>query len=94
MPAPLTASERSLRGKIAANTGWARTEDRTARSQPGRDAAEDKLREKLLIQVDPDGTLSPQEREKRLKNARAAHFQQLAFRSARARRRRRGGDAR
>lgn len=92
-PLQLTPSERSLKGKLAANAGWAQCENRTERSQAGRDAAEDKLRAKLIAEVDPDGTLSPAEREKRLKNARAAHFQRLAYQSAIARRRRRGGDA-
>jgi hypothetical protein len=38
-------------------------------------------------QVDPDGVLSPDERERRARAAKQAHFTRLAFKSAKARRR-------
>jgi hypothetical protein len=82
---PLTPAERVLRASIAVNESWARTEDRTARTEPGRRA----LLDKFEREVDPDGTLLPAERAKRAENLRRAHFQRLAFKSAKARRRRR-----
>ena len=82
---PLSPSERVLRASIAVNESWARTEDRTARTEPGRRA----LLDRFERQVDPDGTLLPAERAKRAENARRAYFKQLALRSAIARRRRR-----
>ena len=83
----LTASERRLRAQIAANTSWANTADRQARTAPATRAALDRFER----QVDPDGTLDPAERAKRAENARKAYFQQLAFKSAKARRARRDG---
>lgn len=44
--------------------------------------------DKFEQQVDPDGTLTPTERAKRAESARKAHFQRLAFKSAKARSRR------
>jgi hypothetical protein len=85
----LTAAERRLRASIAVNTSWARTDDRLARTEPGRRAAEARF-ERL---VDPDGVLTPDELARRVANARRAHFQQLALRSAKARRLRRGAGA-
>jgi len=41
---------------------------------------------KFEEQVDPDGTLAPQERAKRAENAKRAHFQRLALKSAVSRR--------
>jgi hypothetical protein len=78
----LTPSERALRASIAGNASWAYTENRTARTQPGRDA----MWEKFYNQVDPDRKLTPAERDKRAVNARKAHFQRLALKSAKARR--------
>jgi hypothetical protein len=47
--------------------------------------------DKFEKQVDPEGTLPPQERAKRAENARKAYFARLALKSAQARRRRGGG---
>lgn len=41
---------------------------------------------KFEAQVDPDGSLSPEERHLRAENARKAHFARLALKSARSRR--------
>lgn len=86
---PLTPAERSLRGQIAAHASWARTPDRSARTAKARQA----LLDKFEREVDPDGTLSPAERAKRAENARKRYFAELAFKSAKARRRRAGGGA-
>jgi hypothetical protein len=78
---PLTPTERSLRGQIAAHDSWARTSDRSARTANARKAMLDKFEK----QVDPDGTLPAAERAKRAEHARKAHFKRLALKSARAR---------
>ena len=82
MSAPgLTPSQRVIRAQIAAHTSWANTEDRTERTEPGRQA----MRKKFEDQVDPDRKLPPAERAKRVENARKAFYQQLALKSAKAR---------
>jgi hypothetical protein len=85
----MTPAERSLRGQIAAHESWARTENRSARTAPARQAAFDKFER----QVDPDQKLLPAERARRAEHARKAYFAQLALKSAQSRRRRTGGDA-
>lgn len=84
-----TPAERSLMARIASNTSWANTADRSARTAPARRAFLDRFER----QVDPDGTLPPAERARRAESARKAHFQRMARASARARRRRAGGAA-
>ena len=79
----MSAGERKLRAQIAANASWARTENRAARTAPARLV----LMEKFERQVDPDNVLLPAERAKRAENARKAHYQRLALKSAQARRR-------
>jgi hypothetical protein len=79
----LTPSERTLRAQLAANVGWAFTQDRTARTAAARRAAFAKFEQA----VDPDGVLPLYERAKRAENLRRAHLQQMAFKSAKARRR-------
>jgi hypothetical protein len=75
-------ADRALASRIAAHTSWANTENRSARTAPARAA----LMAKFEQQVDPDGTLTPQERAKRAKNAKLAHFARLSLLSARSRR--------
>lgn len=79
----MPSSERRLAASIAAHESWAKTPDRTARTAPARAA----LDRKFETQVDPDGTLPPDERARRAEHARKAHFQRLALKSAKARRR-------
>ncbi|MBX7431119.1 hypothetical protein JDV09_03190 [Mycobacterium sp. Y57] len=79
----MSDSVRSQIAQIAAHTKWAQTQDRTAATAPARKAMLDKFEK----QVDPDGVLTPAERAKRAANARKAHFQRLALKSAQARRR-------
>ena len=88
MPDPLTPTERSMRGKIAAYTRWAHEPDRSAATAAARKAQLDRFEQ----QVDPDGILTPAERAKRAETARKLYYTQLAFKSAKARRRRAGGD--
>lgn len=79
---------RSLIGKLGANTRWSQTENRTAATQPARDA----LARKFEDAVDPDRVLSPEERAKRAANARKAHYQRLALKSAQARKAKKEGN--
>lgn len=72
---PISDSERVLRAQIAAHTGWANTIDRTARTQPGRDAMDAKFL--ALAGGDP----------RRAEQLKKAHFKRLALKSATARRR-------
>lgn len=76
-------------GRIAAHESWARTPDRTARTAKARAA----LMASFEKQVDPDGTLPPQERARRAEHARKAYFARLALESAQARRNARGAVA-
>lgn len=80
--APLTPEQRVLRARIAAHTGWANTQDRTARTQPGRNA----FFRRFELQVDPDGVMSEKARRKAAESAMRAHMSRLALRSSQARR--------
>ncbi len=83
MPA-LTPAERSLRASIAAHTRWANTSTADRRRQADRGQAA--LLASFVAQVDPDGSLPPQEREQRARNLLSAHMKRLALRSSQARR--------
>lgn len=72
------ARERSLVASIAAETSWANTSNRTARTAPARAA----LDAKFLEQAGGDPV--------RAAHLRKAHFKRLALKSAQARRK--GGD--
>ncbi|ORT46551.1 hypothetical protein [Frankia sp. KB5] len=85
----LSPELRSLRARAAANSSWARTWDRAARTQPARAA----MLRRFEQQVDPDGVLDPAERARRAEYARKAHMQLLALRSAQVRRERRRGSS-
>lgn len=76
------AEDRALIAKIGAHESWARTPDRSARTAPARAA----LMAKFEAEVDPDGVLLPAERVRRAEHLRKAHFQRLALKSARSRR--------
>ena len=78
----MTPAERKLSASQSAHTRWAYVPNRTAATQAARDAFMRKFEE----QVDPDGTLAPQERAKRAENAKRAHFARLALKSAISRR--------
>ena len=76
----LSPAERSLRGKIAVETSWANTADRSARTAKARRALDDKF----LAEADGD--------PKRAEHFRRAFYHRLALKSAAARRRRAGGE--
>jgi hypothetical protein len=68
-----------MRSRLAAHTLHAQGKTNTA---PARAA----FNERWARQVDPDGVLDPQERERRAEHAKRAHFTRLALKSAKARR--------
>ena len=72
---------KDIDARIAAEISWARTPDRTARTRPAREA----FLKRFEKQVDPDGTLPPQERRQRAEHAKRAYMLQLTKRSAAAR---------
>ena len=71
----MTPSERQMQATIAAETSWANTRDRTARTAPARAA----LDAKFLAAADGDPV--------RADHLRKAHFTRLALKSAQSRRR-------
>jgi hypothetical protein len=85
----MTPAQRATQARAAAHAQWARTDDRTARTAPGRAAFLDRFDR----QVDPEGRLDPAERARRAEHARKAYFTGLALRSSRARAARKQGAA-
>ena len=81
MSESLGPEQRSLRARLAAHSKWAGTDP-----VEGTRAAREAFLSSFEKQVDPDGTLDPDERARRADHARKAHFLKLAFLSARARR--------
>jgi len=75
MPNHNPDAERSLAGQIAAETSWANTVDRSARTAPGRAAAD----ARFLEQAGGDPV--------RAAHLRKAHYRRLALKSAQSRRR-------
>lgn len=75
-------SDRTQIAKLAANTRWARCEDRSAATQAARDG----MTRRFERDVDPDGVLAPDELARRVDSARKAHYQRLALKSAQSRR--------
>jgi hypothetical protein len=81
MGTSLTPAQRSLLARAAAHASWATTTDRAARTAPARRAALARFER----QVDPDGVLEPEERQRLAESARRSYFRYLALRSSRAR---------
>jgi hypothetical protein len=75
---------KNINKRIAAEISWACTRDRAARTHPARQA----FLMRFERQVDPDGTLPPEERRQRAEHAKRAYMLQLAKRSAAARKHR------
>ncbi|MET9339210.1 hypothetical protein [Nonomuraea sp. NPDC003804] len=78
----LTPAERALRGRMGAHLSWANTQDPAERTKPGRDA----FLARFERQVDPDGTLPAEERQRRAEHLRKAYMQELAAKSVATRR--------
>lgn len=84
----LTPAERTLRAQIAANTRWGRTKDRKAATAAARVG----MRTKFEREVDPDGSLDPDERDRRVDSLMRAHMQRMTLAAKRARSQRARGD--
>ena len=79
-------AERSLRGRIGAYSLHAAYDSREL-TAPARKA----FLSRFAFEVDPEGQLLPEERERRAGHARKAYFTRLAYLSAKARRGKSGG---
>ena len=69
--------ESAAYGRIGAHKSWSRTPDRAALTAPGRNAANDRF----YKEVDPEGVLPPDLREKMAAHARKAHCLAMAEKS-------------
>lgn len=79
----MNKSQRKLQARLAALTRWSK-EDPVEGTAKARAAFLSKFEQ----QVDPDGVLPVEERQRRATAARKAHFTALALRSAQARKKR------
>jgi hypothetical protein len=84
--APLSPSERSLRARLAAHAMHARHDARRTTAN-----ARATFLARFEREVDPDGTLAPEERRRRAEHARSAYFARLSLAASAARRSRRNG---
>ena len=87
----LTPAERTLRARLAAHAMHGRHDVRATTAK-----ARAVFLARFEQQADPEGLLTPAERERRAQQLRSAYFAQLALASAKARRTRReapGGEA-
>ena len=78
------ANERTLAARVAAFSLHAQRDSREV-TKPARAA----FLSRFEKEVDPDGTLPPQERQRRADAAKRAYFTRLSLRSVKARRRKR-----
>ena len=76
------ATKKNINAKIAAEISWARTQDRSARTRPAREA----FLKRFEREVDPDGKLPPDERARRANHALRAHMLRLRKRAGTKRR--------
>jgi hypothetical protein len=67
------ATKKNINARIAAEISWARTQDRSARTRPAREA----FLKRFETEVDPDGKLPPDERRRRAEHALRAHMLRL-----------------
>jgi hypothetical protein len=80
---PLTPEQRALHARMAAYALHAQTDSRE-HTRPAREA----FMRRFEDQVDPDGQLPPDERDRRARQALKAHMTALAVKSSTARARR------
>ena len=76
----MNASERTLRGRLGAYSLHAMYDPRETTK-----AARAAFLIRFFVDVDPEGLLPPEERQRRAESARKAYFTRLALRSAQAR---------
>lgn len=81
MSLKLSPEERTLRARVAAHTLHSKRDPHETTAK-----ARQAFSEKFERQVDPQGVLPPEERQRRAMHARKAHFARMALASARARR--------
>jgi hypothetical protein len=81
-----SSSRRQSVARANANLRWAFCEDRSEATAAARQAFQDRFE----YFVDPECLLSPQERAKRARNLRSAHFALMGLKSGEARRARAG----
>lgn len=84
----MTPTERAQAGKLGAYVSWANTPNRTARTAPGRRAADAKFDQMV---IDAHGVLPPEEHAKCAAAFRSAHYAEMALKSVRARKQKRAG---
>lgn len=79
-----TPTERRMAAQIANAVRWSRQSqsDRKVATAPARRG----LEAKWAKEIDPDGTMSPEELELRIESARKAHMLRMSLASAKARR--------
>lgn len=77
----MTPEQRRLRSQVGAHAKWARTEDRTAATEPARKG----FLAKLAREVDPDGSMDPATRDALVESKRKEHYARMALASSRAR---------
>ena len=78
---PLTPEQRSTRARMGAYAVQARYDPKET-TKPAREA----FLARFELEVDPEGILPPAERTRRAEAAKKLYFQQLAWKSAKARR--------
>lgn len=78
--AAATPEIRQLNARIAAHTLHSRVADPAAHTENARRG----FRRKFELQVDPDGVLDPDERERRADHAMKAHMARLRIKALRA----------
>jgi hypothetical protein len=73
------ATKKNINARIAAEISWARTQDRSARTRPAREA----FLKRFEREVDLDGKLPPDERARRANHALRAYMLRLRKRTVR-----------
>jgi hypothetical protein len=81
------AGRHAVNGRIGALESWSRTIDRSERTRPAHSKSPASL-DYWRANVDPDGLMSVDDREKAAVNAHRAHMLRLAKASAEKRRKR------
>lgn len=71
----MTPEEARQRGALGAHVRWSRESDRSAATAAARAAALSRFER----EVDPDGVLTPAERQRRARNAQAAHMARMQY---------------
>jgi hypothetical protein len=81
---PMSQTDRSALGRIAANERWSRERDRTGATAAARAAGPGSI-EYWLKKVDPDGEMSAADRLKAATNAKKAFYGRLTLAGRQAR---------